>query len=371
MRDPFDIDEPEAGEAAAERVTLLIPAELAGERLDKALSQIMPSSSCLSRSRLQALIAGGQVMRESGAGAGDPVTEPKTKVTEGEVWLLEIPAPAPSTPQPQAIALDVIYEDAALIVIDKPAGMAVHPAPGTPDGTLVNALLAHCADTLSGIGGEIRPGIVHRIDKETSGLLVVAKNDAAHQGLAAQFADHSLERRYTAFVWGAPDGADPRLRGLPGVSWEPEGARIEAAIGRHRTDRKRMAVVAENAGRRAVTWFRPLERFGPPEKPFATCIECQLETGRTHQIRVHMTYVGHPLIGDPVYGRARVISAEALSEAGRVHIRSFPRQALHASVLGFEHPISGEWLSFESALPEDLQRLRDALSEHTGEADRD
>ncbi|MEO1292283.1 MAG: RluA family pseudouridine synthase [Pseudomonadota bacterium] len=340
---------------------MVIPPARDGERLDKALSTLVPASSGLSRSRLKALIEGGQVARE--ADQPEPVREPKTRVREGEVWQIVLPPIRPATPQPEPISLSVIYEDAHLIVIDKPVGMAVHPAPGSETGTLVNALLSHCGDTLSGIGGEARPGIVHRIDKDTSGLLVVAKTDQAHQGLAAQFAAHDLERRYRAFVWGAPDRGDPRLRGLPGVRWDEEGGRIETDIGRHRSDRKRMAVLSKGSGRRAVTWFETLERFGPPSRPIAGMIECRLETGRTHQIRVHMAHIGHPLIGDPVYGRPRAVSEAVMTEEGRAFLAAFPRQALHAATLGFEHPVTGELMQFESPLPSDLNALHQVLHE--------
>jgi 23S rRNA pseudouridine1911/1915/1917 synthase len=229
--------------------------------------------------------------------------------------------------------------------------MVVHPAPGAERGTLVAALLHHCGASLSGIGGVARPGIVHRIDKDTSGLLVVAKTDAAHAGLAAQFAAHDLERSYLAVVWGVPDRADPRLAGQPAVSFEDGGwVRVEAAIARHRTDRKRMAVVA--GGRRAVTRFRVEARFGPAERPHTSLLRCRLETGRTHQIRVHLTHLGHPLVGDATYGRPRASPPAAAA---------FPRQALHAATLGFVHPVTGASLRFESPAPPDLAQLMAAL----------
>ncbi|TPE52213.1 RluA family pseudouridine synthase [Amaricoccus solimangrovi] len=314
-------------------------------RLDKALAAAVPEGLGLSRSRLQALIAEGAVARADGV----VVSDPKARVAGGE-FTLTLPAPIPAAAQPEDIPLEIVYEDAHLIVLDKPVGLVVHPAPGQRDGTLVNALLHHSGGSLSGIGGEIRPGIVHRIDKETSGLLVVAKDDAAHQGLAAQFKAHDLERRYLAVVRGAPDPADPRLRGLAGISWEPGGVlRIEGAIGRHPGDRKRMAVLSRD-GRRAVTRARVLERFGPPgAPPVASLVECWLETGRTHQIRVHMTFAGHPLIGDRVYGKRVGV------EAG------FPRQALHARTLGFVHPVTGEAMRFEAPPPGDFRDLVDRL----------
>ena len=234
--------------------------------------------------------------------------------------------------------------------------MVVHPAPGAPSGTLVNALLHHCGASLSGIGGALRPGIVHRIDKLTSGLLVVAKSDAAHAGLSALFAAHDIERRYLALAWSAPSRADPRLAGIAGVSFEPGGwVRIEAAIARHPNDRKRMAVASH--GRHAVTRLRATETFGPPEKPFASLLECRLETGRTHQIRVHATYAGHALIGDPVYGRPRALSEKLVAPAVSAALHAFPRQALHAATLGFCHPVTGESLSFEAPLPQDMRDI--------------
>ena len=241
------------------------------------------------------------------------------------------------------MALNVVFEDSALIVIDKPSGLTVHPAPGQADGTLVNALLAHCGDDLSGIGGVKRPGIVHRIDKDTSGLLVVAKSDMAHAGLAAQFAAHSVDRAYVAVCFGEP---------------VPPVGRVEGAIGRHPVDRKRMAVRPAGKGKPAITHYRTLVAYRG-----ASQIECRLETGRTHQIRVHMSHIGHPLIGDPVYGRGRGARLAALSEAGRQVARQFPRQALHAGLLGFAHPITGKRMSFDSPLPADLSALVRTLAE--------
>jgi 23S rRNA pseudouridine1911/1915/1917 synthase len=337
-------EDDEAPGGVAPTAPLFLEAPLAG-RLDKALAAAAPD---LSRSRLRGLIEQGAVLRADGA----VVTDPGLKVKPGEAFVVTIPPPAAAIPLPEAIPLSVVFEDAHLIVIDKPAGMVVHPAPGAESGTLVAALLHHCGASLSGIGGVARPGIVHRIDKDTSGLLVVAKSDAAHAGLAAQFAAHDLERSYLAVVWGAPDRAEPRLAGLPGVSFEPDGwTRIEAPIARHRTDRKRMAVVA--GGRRAVTRFRLVERFGPPARPHTALLRCRLETGRTHQIRVHLTHLGHPLVGDATYGRARPAPEAALR---------FPRQALHAATLGFVHPITGVTHLFESPLPDDLAELTARLA---------
>lgn len=316
------------------------------------MALLAPEGVGLSRSRLRRLIETGAVALESGG----TVTDPSAKVKAGEVYLVTPPPPADPVPQAEDIPLSVVYEDSDLIVVDKPAGMVVHPAPGAESGTLVNALLAHCGDSLSGIGGERRPGVVHRIDKETSGLLVVAKNDAAHQGLAAQFAAHDLERSYLALVWSAPDRGDPRVAGLPAVSFEGGVIRIETLIERHPTDRKRMAV-GRKSGRRAVTRARLLERFGPTEKPVASLVECRLETGRTHQIRVHMTHIGCPLVGDPIYGRKRVIAETALPESARDGLSAFPRQALHAATLGFVHPVSGQEMRFSTPAPQDMETL--------------
>lgn len=333
-----------------------LPIEVGGARLDKALSLIAPEGAGLSRSRLRRLIEEGAVALESGR----TVTDPSAKVKTGEVYLVTPPPPADPEPQPEDIPLSVVHEDADLIVIDKPAGMVVHPAPGAESGTLVNALLFHCGDSLSGIGGEKRPGIVHRIDKETSGLLVVAKTDAAHQGLAKQFAAHELERSYLAMVWGAPDRGDPRVAGLPAVSFEDGLIRIETLIDRHPADRKKMAV-SRTKGRRAVTRARMIEKFGPALKPVASLAECRLETGRTHQIRVHMTHIGCPLVGDPVYGAKRIISESALPEPARFALEGFPRQALHAATLGFVHPTTGQELRFSAPMPPDMGELLEIL----------
>ncbi|MEP5762736.1 MAG: RluA family pseudouridine synthase, partial [Litoreibacter sp.] len=252
------------------------------------------------------------------------------------------------------IPLSVIFEDDDVIVVDKPAGMVVHPAPGSPSGTLVNALLHHFGGALSGVGGEKRPGIVHRIDKDTSGLLVVAKSDAAHHGLAAQFADHSLERSYVAVCHGVPDIGDPRLAGVKGVGFEKGGViRITTQLARHKTDRQRQAVMFQN-GRHAVTRVRTIETFGGA----AALISCKLETGRTHQIRVHMAHIGHGLIGDPTYGGRRKFPDR---QAGAEAVKSFKRQALHAKTLGFIHPVSGDEMRFESELPGDFEALLGAL----------
>ena len=281
------------------------------------------------------------------------VTDLKARVAEGEVWEIAVPEAAESHMAPEEIALRIVHEDADLAVIDKPPGLVVHPAPGSPAGTLVNALLHHFGEDLSGVGGERRPGVVHRIDKDTSGLLVVAKTDAAHHGLAAQFEAHAAERLYLAICHGVPDPGDPRLRGVRGVSVEPGGViKVTTGLARHRTDRQRQAVTFEG-GRHAVTRVRVVEAFGDQ----AALVECRLETGRTHQIRVHMAHVGHGLIGDPVYGGRRRVTARALGEAAARAVAGFPRQSLHAATLGFVHPVSGARLSFAAPLPEDMAAL--------------
>ncbi len=325
--------------------------EDAPSRLDKALAAAVPEEAALSRSRLMRMIAEGAVTRD-----GEAVTDPKTKVAEGEIYAIRLEPPASVETLAEDIPLSVIWEDGDLIVIDKPAGMVVHPAPGTPSGTLVNALLAHCGDTLSGIGGERRPGIVHRIDKDTTGLLVVAKSDRAHHGLAAQFEAHTVNRRYLAVVHGVPGVGDPRLRGLRGVSVEAGGViRIATGLARHKTDRQRQAVVWEQ-GRHAVTRARVVESFADQ----AALVECWLETGRTHQIRVHMAYAGHGLVGDQTYGGKKRLSEKVLGAAADLG-NGFPRQALHAATLGFVHPVTGEALEFASPLPDDIERLLGAL----------
>ncbi|MCA0206477.1 MAG: RluA family pseudouridine synthase [Proteobacteria bacterium] len=324
------------------------------DRLDKALARDVPEEASLSRSRLMKLIAEGAVSRQ-----GEVLTDTKAKVAEGDEIVVQIEAAVELEARPEAIPLSVVYEDDELIVIDKPAGMVVHPAPGTPRGTLVNALLHHCGDTLSGIGGAKRPGIVHRIDKETSGLLVVAKTDRAHHGLAAQFEAHSVERLYLALVNGVPDAGDPRLKGIKGVNFEQGGVvKITTRLDRHRHERQKQAVFFDR-GRHAVTRARVLEAIGTP--PQVSLVECRLETGRTHQIRVHMAHVGHGLVGDPIYGGRRRVSANALPPGGAEAVARFPRQALHAATLGFTHPKSEERLTFVSPLPQDFQDLLAAL----------
>lgn len=309
----------------------------AGVRLDKALAEVFPE---LSRARLQALLAEGAVTFE-----GQPVSGGSSKARPGR-YAITLPPVAPADPQPEAIPLTVLYEDAELIVIDKPAGMAAHPAPGSETGTLVNALLAHCGDSLSGIGGVARPGIVHRLDKDTSGVMVAAKTDRAHAGLSALFATHDIERTYIALTRGAPS---------------PVRARIETLIGRSSSDRKKMAVL-KSGGRNAITDYVVQRTFGEPARgggaPLAARVACTLQTGRTHQIRVHLASKGAPILGDPVYGSGSPATQvrAAISEAG------LTRQALHAAVLGFVHPVTGEALRFETAPPADMQMLEALLS---------
>ncbi|MGR3467547.1 MAG: RluA family pseudouridine synthase [Shimia sp.] len=335
-------------------ITFVIGAE-PPRRLDKALARDVPPEAALSRSRLARLLEDGAVRV-----GGTVVMNAKAPVDAGAQVTVTLPELEELETRPEAIPLYVVHEDADLIVVNKPAGMVVHPAPGTPSGTLVNALLHHCGDSLSGVGGAKRPGIVHRIDKDTSGLLVVAKSDAAHHGLAAQFEAHSAERAYLALCYGVPEAADPRLRGLRGVRFETgDVLRIETRLARHRTDRQRQAVVWGTEGRHAITRARVMQRFGTP--PALALLECRLETGRTHQIRVHLAYTGHGLVGDPVYGGKRKLARGALSPAALEAVAGFPRQALHAATLGIEHPVTGEALRFEAPMPPDMAELLTVL----------
>lgn len=318
-----------------------VGAEDAGERLDRFLGQAAAARSlALSRTRLKALIEAGEVRVDENV-----VRDPSARLAHGARIAFEAPSPEESPLLGEEIELAVVYEDEHLIVIDKPAGLVVHPAPGHAAGTLVNALIRHCGKSLSGVGGVKRPGIVHRLDKDTSGLLVVAKTDAAHRGLADLFADHgrtgSLEREYLALVWGGFDATAGKVMG---------------AIGRDRRHREKMAVVSEERGRRATTRWRLEEALGP-----ASLIACQLETGRTHQIRVHMASIGHPLLGDWAYGSGFKTKAALLGARAASALEALGRQALHASVLGFEHPITGEALRFERQPPKDFARLLKAL----------
>jgi 23S rRNA pseudouridine1911/1915/1917 synthase len=337
-----DEDDTEAGDIR----TAIAPAD-AGERVDVWLAKLWPD---LSRARLQGLIGAGKLSAD-----GALVVHAKSKPRAGASYALALPPPAPAAPLPQAMALNIVYEDAALIVVDKAAGMAMHPAPGSMRGTLVNALLAHCAGSLSGVGGVARPGIVHRIDKDTTGLVVVAKNDAAHNGLARLFARHDLERVYYAVTRGAP---------------KERSARVENRLLRSSDDRRKYVVARDpktEAGKVAVTQYWTIENFGQQAgasigRPAAALLECRLETGRTHQIRAHLAHLGAPLIGDPLYGKQRSLKAEGLfADPADAAVRDFPRQALHAAVLGFRHPLSGEMLRFESPLPPDMETLLAAL----------
>ncbi|HEY2539198.1 MAG TPA: RluA family pseudouridine synthase [Stellaceae bacterium] len=300
-----------------------------GARLDRLLASRFPD---LSRTRLKRLIEEGRVVQD-----GVAVRDPSHRVRPGQDFVVSFPEVEDAAPAAQPLRLDISFEDEHVIVIDKPAGLVVHPAPGNPDGTLVNALIAHCGPSLAGIGGERRPGIVHRLDKDTSGLMVVAKTDAAHQALSRDFAARRIDRAYAAFVWGVPN---------------PATGEIAANIGRSPVHRKKMAVVADDRGRPALTRYRVERAFGIA----AALLECRLATGRTHQIRVHLAHFGHALIGDPVYG-TRVGRAAARSGAAAARIAAFPRQALHARRLGFTHPVDGRPLSFDSPLPPDLHDL--------------
>ncbi|UWQ22693.1 RluA family pseudouridine synthase [Jannaschia sp. W003] len=313
-------------------------------RLDRAIARDVPEAAHLSRSRLAKLIEAGAVT-VNGAPA-----RPKAKAAEGDHVEIAVPEAEAADIRAEAIPLHIVHEDDDLVVVDKPAGMVVHPAPGSPSGTLVNALMHRFGAGLSDVGGVARPGIVHRIDKDTSGLLVVARTDRAHHGLAAQFEAHSAERLYRAVCFGVPDPADPRLRGLHGVTWNGPWLRIATGLDRHPVDRQRQAVRREG-GRRAVTHARVAEALEG-----AALLECRLETGRTHQIRVHMAHAGHGLVGDPVYGGRRRLGG-ARGEAAA----AFPRQALHAATLGFRHPGTGEAMRFESPIPADMAALLDAL----------
>jgi 23S rRNA pseudouridine1911/1915/1917 synthase len=309
-----------------EIVVRLEPAH-AGWRLDRALAAAVPT---MSRERLKSLVKSGALQTKD-----RPVRDPALKVRGDEEFRLSVPEPTPAHNVPQDIPLRIVFEDEHLLVVDKPAGLVVHPAAGNPDGTLVNALLHHCGGSLSGIGGVARPGIVHRIDKDTSGLLLVAKTDVAHEGLAKQFAAHSIERRYLALVNGVPKTAE-------GI--------VDAPLARSSTNRKKISIVEGSRGKRAVTHWRRLQILRE-----AALVECRLETGRTHQVRVHMASLGHPLLGDPVYGRSGKNNRELLKSL------NFYRQALHAAELGFTHPVTKHRLSFASGMPADMQELFTAL----------
>jgi 23S rRNA pseudouridine1911/1915/1917 synthase len=340
---PLAMNDPASSPDPASHVLKVGP-EHVGLRLDRFLADALPA---FSRSRLQSLIAAGDVALD-GAVARDA----GRKLKPGQVVALEVPPPTPAMPAAQDIPLVVAYEDEDLVVIDKPAGLVVHPAGGHEDGTLVNALIAHCGASLSGIGGVRRPGIVHRLDKDTSGLLVVAKNDHAHRELSAQFADHGrtgpLERAYLAILWGAPR----RARGT-----------VDAPLERSAKNRERMAVAAEGRGREAITHYEVLASYpAGAAEPLASLVRCELETGRTHQIRVHMAHLGHPLLGDKLYGSGYATKAARLSEPARQALLALDRQALHATLLGFAHPRTGETLGFSSDPPADFARMQTELA---------
>ncbi|MSO67118.1 MAG: RluA family pseudouridine synthase [Pseudolabrys sp.] len=330
--------------------TVIIAADEADGRLDRVLAARLPA---LSRSRLKALILGGQVAIETRT-----IRDPATQVKSGDTVTVTLPEPEAAAPQGESIPLTIVFEDDALIVVDKPSGLVVHPSAGHASGTLVNALIAHCGDSLSGIGGVKRPGIVHRLDKDTTGLLVVAKNDRAHRALSKQFADHGregpLKRGYLAFVWGAPD--------------RPKGT-IDAPLDRSPHARDKRAV--REGGRQAITHWQLLESFkGRDGKPVASLLACTLETGRTHQIRVHLAHIGHPILGDATYGTGFKTKAGLLGPQAQAALAALGRQALHAYLLAIEHPDSaaGDVLEFHSELPGDLRRLRDALVAESPEA---
>jgi 23S rRNA pseudouridine1911/1915/1917 synthase len=334
----------------------VVASDEAGERLDRVLARHLAE---LSRSRLKSLIEAGTVEVD-----GDTIRDPSHRVNSGAVIKVDVPPPQPARPEPEPIPLNIVYEDDDIIVIDKPAGLVVHPAAGNWTGTLVNALIAHCGDSLSGIGGERRPGIVHRLDKDTTGLMVVAKNDRAHAALAAQFADHGrsgapFERGYLAFAWGVPE--------------RPHG-KIDRPVDRDPRARDRMAV--RTGGREAVTFWQVLERYRAAKparaaakrkgangsEPVASLLACRLETGRTHQIRVHLASLGHPLLGDPVYGAGFRTKAALLPQPAQAALADLGRQALHAHILRLKHPLTSEILEFRSELPPDLARLHHALA---------
>jgi 23S rRNA pseudouridine1911/1915/1917 synthase len=335
----------------SERKLIQVPDDQTGQRLDRVLAAHVAE---LSRSRLKALIEAGTVTID-----GATIRDPSHRVKSGAAIALDVPPPQPAAPAAETIPLNVVYEDGDIIVIDKPSGLVVHPAAGHGTGTLVNALIAHCGESLSGIGGERRPGIVHRLDKDTSGLMVVAKNDRAHRRLAAQFAAHGrdgrpFERGYLAFVWDAPD--------------RPRGT-VDRPIDRHKSVRTRMAI--QEGGREAVTHWQLIERFRTSKgtqkakgkaDSAASLLACTLETGRTHQIRVHLASIGHPLLGDGVYGTGFRSKAALLPQAAQVALKDLGRQALHAHMLAFEHPVTGKLMRFRSELPPDLARLHGKLA---------
>ncbi len=321
------------GSAPSGPIRITAGAEHAGQRIDRFLADTLGS---LSRSRVKTLIDEGRLRGDKG-----PITQPAEAVKQGATYILDLPVPIPATPLPQAIPFPILYEDSDLIVLDKPAGLVVHPAPGNLDGTLVNALLAHCGPSFTGIGAERRPGIVHRLDKDTSGVMVVAKTQLASDALTTAFANRDLDRAYTALVWGLP---------------QPPTGEIEGAIGRDTRDRKRMAVV-DRGGKYALTRYRTMRAW----QGSLTLLECRLATGRTHQIRVHLSNKGHPVVGDPLYLRRVPGAAKGIDQPLRGLLLDFPRQALHAASLGFKHPRTGRPINFEAPLPADMQALLNAV----------
>ncbi len=321
---------------SATTYTVPVPDNKAGDRLDRLLAGALAD---LSRTRVKSLIQGGRVILEGGQ--DKPTIDPAYKVRRGQIFQITVPAPEPATPEPENIPLNVVYEDDDLIVIDKPAGLVVHPGAGNPNRTLVNALLFHCRGSLSGIGGVTRPGIVHRLDKDTSGLMVAAKTDPAHQALSRQFEAHSLERAYQAVVWGFPAPAEGEITGN---------------IGRNPANRKKMAIVLRG-GKPALTRYRTLRTLGST----ASLVECRLATGRTHQIRVHLASRGHSVVGDPLYGGASRSRLKQVPEEFRAVLTGFNRQALHAYILGFRHPSTHKMLHYKSNLSNDINELIDYL----------
>ena len=316
--------------------TVNIDIDKAGMRFDRALAELLPT---ISRSRIKVLMENGYVSREN----GELVKDPAAKARIGDCITLQLPLPSQTNLLPQDIPLDIVYDDEHLIVIDKPAGLVMHPSPGHSDGTLVNALLYHCHGQLSGIAGLSRPGIVHRLDKDTSGLLVVAKNDTAHRGLSEQFAQHNIERAYKALVWGVPSSSSGTVCGN---------------IGRSARNRKKMAVVKKR-GKAATTHYQVLNIFGK----LATFVECRLETGRTHQIRVHMSSIGHSIIGDPLYGGGNRHCPRSANSNLRQKLQKIKGQLLHAYVLGFSHPVTAQKLKFESTKMNEINKIKESLEE--------
>ncbi|MFQ5971026.1 MAG: RluA family pseudouridine synthase [Alphaproteobacteria bacterium] len=316
-----------------EILSATVTPEQAGQRLDRTLATALDG---LSRSRVKALIEGGRVSLD-----GATITEPSYRVKPAQSYTVALPPPAPAVPAAQPLPLAILYEDRDVIVVDKPAGLVVHPAPGNPDRTLVNALIAHCGDELTGIGGVARPGIVHRLDKETSGLMVAAKSARAHASLTEQFARRTIDRAYLAVVWGVP---------------VPPRGEVRGNIGRNPRNRKKMAVLTRG-GKPALTRYDVKARLGCRGTPLASLLECRLATGRTHQVRVHLAALGHPLIGDPLYGRSHPSGKQRLPEDLRMAIQAFRRQALHACELGFDHPATGTRLKFSAPLPSDIHAL--------------